>query len=84
MPEGEEEDIRVETAGQWTRGMMLLDRRNRKKVETTAEEEEVLKEVSGDTGNWLSARAGNRVRRVVGSPDEEEFGRYLLQRVLAL
>ena len=26
------EDIRVETAGQWTRGMHMVDRRNRKKV----------------------------------------------------
>ena len=25
------EDIRVETAGQWTRGMHIIDRRNRKK-----------------------------------------------------
>lgn len=26
------EDIRIETAGQWTRGMHVIDRRNRKKV----------------------------------------------------
>jgi len=26
------EDIRVETAGQWTRGMHIIDRRNRKKA----------------------------------------------------
>lgn len=30
QPKGPE-DIRVETAGQWTRGMHIVDRRNRKK-----------------------------------------------------
>lgn len=29
------EDIRVETAGQWTRGMHVIDRRNRKKAGAT-------------------------------------------------
>ncbi|KAF2093062.1 inosine-uridine preferring nucleoside hydrolase [Rhizodiscina lignyota] len=74
-PEGEEEDIRVETAGQWTRGMMVVDRRNRKKMDRELEVDgDVLEEVPGDAGNWLSSRAGNRVKRAVGSPGEEEFG----------
>ncbi|KAH8663022.1 Inosine/uridine-preferring nucleoside hydrolase domain-containing protein [Tricladium varicosporioides] len=32
------EDIRVETAGQWTRGMHIVDRRNRKKGGATVEQ----------------------------------------------
>jgi len=33
------EDIRVETAGQWTRGMHMIDRRNRKKAGVGASEQ---------------------------------------------
>ncbi|KAL8938774.1 MAG: hypothetical protein Q9216_003720, partial [Gyalolechia sp. 2 TL-2023] len=49
------EDIRIETVGQWTRGMCVVDRRDRKKAEKGEEE------VDGDMGEWLSWRKGNRV-----------------------
>lgn len=35
----------------------------------------------GDNGGWLSAYKGNRINRIVGSPGEEVFGPYLLERV---
>lgn len=72
------EDVRVETTGQWTRGMCVVDGRSRRR-----REEESLQEVPGDAGNWLSARSGNRLRRCVGTPDGGRgvFGRFLLGRL---
>ncbi|KAI9722215.1 MAG: hypothetical protein M1812_001687 [Candelaria pacifica] len=82
----EEEDIRVETAGQWTRGMCVVDRRGRKMMDQGQDGVGGLvgdrdADVSGDTGGWLSMRKGNRLKRVVGTPGEEGFGRYLLERI---
>ncbi|KAK5171566.1 putative nucleoside hydrolase [Cryomyces antarcticus] len=71
------EDIRVETSGQWTRGMCVVDRRNRRRREDDGEGGEV----PGDTGNWLGKGSGNRVGRVVGTPGEDKFGAYLLHRI---
>jgi len=97
------EDIRVETTGQWTRGMHVIDRRNRKKpgesnvgmqikspgaveilnpmdnltVDTTGEGDEV----PGDTMGWLNVKKGNRVTRIVGTPGEDAFGAYLMERI---
>lgn len=68
------EDIRVDTTGQWTRGMCVVDRRNRNKVE--AEEES-----SSDHGLWLNSKSGNRILRMDGSPVEDNFGEILLQRL---
>lgn len=73
----EAEDIRVETSGQWTRGMCVVDRRPRRLRAADGE----AGEVPGDTGNWLGRRAGNRVRRCVGTPGEERFAGELLGRV---
>ncbi len=70
------EDIRVETAGQWTRGMCIVDRRNRKRRDDNEENE-----ISGDIGNWLGKIIGNRIDRMVGSPGEELFAGYLLDRI---
>jgi hypothetical protein len=70
-------DIRVETAGQWTRGMCIVDRRNRKRRDDGVEGE-----VPGDTGNWLGLNAGNRIDRMVRSPGEDVFAEYLLERIL--
>ena len=71
----EGEDIRVETVGQWTKGMIVVDRRTRKKGGETEEE------VVGDKGGWLSRMKGNRVGRCVGTPGERELARFWLERV---
>ena len=75
----EDEDLRVESSGQWTRGMCVVDRRSRKK-----REDDLDGEIPGDTGNWLSARSGNRLRRCIGSPGEDLFGGFMLKRIFAL
>ncbi|KAK4540572.1 hypothetical protein LTR36_009102 [Oleoguttula mirabilis] len=74
-----DEDIRIETSGHWTRGMCVLDRRTRRK-----REDDDVGERAGDSGNWLSGAAGNRLGRCVGTPGEDVFGGYLLKRVFAL
>ncbi|KAH7028393.1 Inosine/uridine-preferring nucleoside hydrolase domain-containing protein [Macrophomina phaseolina] len=71
------EDIRVETSGQWTRGMCVVDRRERRLRDDDGEGGEV----PGDTGNWLSREAGNRIRRCVGTPGGERFATELLERI---
>jgi inosine-uridine nucleoside N-ribohydrolase len=79
---GAEEDIRVETAGQWTRGMCVVDRRNLKRDGMVVEGE--WEELPGDHGNWLNGRGGNRVRRAVESPVVERFERELLRRIFGV
>lgn len=74
-----DEDIRVETSGQWTRGMCLVDRRTRRK-----REDDSLEEIVSDAGNWLSNHAGNRLGRCVGTPGRDIFGAYMLKKVLDL
>jgi inosine-uridine nucleoside N-ribohydrolase len=68
------EDIRIETTGQWTRGACVVDRRNRRRIDSEVES-------SGDHGLWLSTRAGNRILRMDGSPGENEFGGILMERI---
>lgn len=86
------EDIRIETVGQWTRGMHVVDRRVRAKpgdrqnptVEThPADPMEALTfaEVPGDTMGWLSVRKGNRINRMVDSPGRELFAVELMKRL---
>lgn len=81
------EDIRVETAGQWTRGMHVVDRRGFRKAMVDdggldgEESELVMDEMPGDTGGWLRVGGGNRVRRVVRSPGESVFGDVLLDSI---
>ncbi|RDL42089.1 uncharacterized protein BP5553_02068 [Venustampulla echinocandica] len=92
------EDIRVETAGQWTRGMHVIDRRNRKKGDAVSAPKQVkspgavdianpmesmilIGDAPGDSGGWLSVNRGNRINRIVGTPGEDVFGPYLLERV---
>lgn len=70
------EDIRVETTGQWTRGMCVVDRRNRHRLEGDEES-------PNDHGRWLSSKAGNRVWRIDGSPAEENFGQVMLGRLFS-
>jgi len=72
----ENEDIRVETAGQWTRGQCLVDRRSRRR---RAEGDDG--ERPGDTGNWLSGASGNRLRQCTGTPGPQVFGEVMLKRI---
>jgi len=72
----QDEDIRIETSGQWTRGMCVVDRRSRRKRDDDHEGE-----IAGDHGNWLSARAGNRLGRCLQSPGTDVFGTYMLKKI---
>jgi len=77
----EPEDIRVETAGQWTRGMHVIDRRGRERklqADVTG-----LEEIPGDDDGWLHAHKGNRIYRVVGSPGDRIFKEVWLKQVFA-
>ncbi|EQB43503.1 inosine-uridine preferring nucleoside hydrolase [Colletotrichum gloeosporioides Cg-14] len=89
-PVAEPEDIRIETSGQWTRGMHVIDRRVRAKYTEAALESDstgegvdvlTLAEVPGDCGGWLSYSRGNRINRMVGSPGEELFAHDLMKRI---
>ena len=73
----EGEDVRVETQGQWTRGMCVVDRREMKMLEI----DDVEGEVKGDTGGWLQRGRGNRLDRCVGTPGEELLAPLLLDKV---
>ena len=86
------EDIRIETAGQWTRGMHVSDSRTRVKPSYMSETEVnpnvedrmetiTLDEVPGDTMAWLSVKKGNRVRRIIETPGETKFVLDLIKRV---
>lgn len=73
----EAEDIRVETQGQWTRGMCIVDRREMKMLAI----DDVGGEVKGDTGGWLQRGRGNRLDRCIGTPGEEVLAPLLLDKV---
>ena len=72
----EEEDIRVETTGQWTRGACVVDRRNRKKRQGSDDEDD---EVPGDSGGWLSSARGNRLGRCTGTPGGDKLAPLILK-----
>ncbi|RMZ88067.1 hypothetical protein DV736_g4702, partial [Chaetothyriales sp. CBS 134916] len=57
------EDVRVETRGQWSRGMTVGDRRGRKRRDSDGE-------APHDRGNWLGRKSGNRIIRMVRSGKE--------------
>ncbi|KAF3769118.1 hypothetical protein M406DRAFT_98899 [Cryphonectria parasitica EP155] len=86
------EDIRVETGGQWTLGMHVIDRRAISDPED--EEGGIIKtspedpldavefdEAPGDHKSWRDVTRGNRINRIVGSPGEELFEKFLMQRM---
>lgn len=73
------EDIRIETQGQWTRGMCVIDRRDRKKLTDDGGEGRTI--VETDHGGWLSKGKGNRVRRCVGTPGERVLARVMLEAI---
>lgn len=81
----QDEDIRVETMGQWTRGACVVDRRGKGKRKVDGD---VDVEVTSDRGGWRDERKGNRVTRVIGSPfgtggGEKGFAETLLRMMLA-
>lgn len=69
------EDIRVETTGQWTRGMTVIDKRPRKRRNSDGE-------APHDRGNWLGRISGNRVIRMMESPGRDLAGTWMLDRIL--
>ncbi|KAL6242959.1 hypothetical protein RBB50_010059 [Rhinocladiella similis] len=68
------EDIRVETAAQWSRGMTVGDKRPRKRRDSDGE-------APHDRGNWLGHKSGNRVYRMMESPGRDLAAKYLLDTV---
>ncbi|KAL2158501.1 hypothetical protein VTH06DRAFT_4268 [Thermothelomyces fergusii] len=87
------EDIRVETCGQWTKGMHIVDRRGRVKpgekntvVQTHPEDPMdavTVDDVPGDAMGWLSVRKGNRINRMLESPGRDTFAGILLDKIFA-
>lgn len=89
------EDVRVETGGQWTRGMCVVDRRGMRMVDGEGSEgkgggksgdAEILEaegEKSGDSGNWLSISKGNRLSRCVGTPGARVLAGVMLDTIFA-
>lgn len=72
---GSPEDIRVETQGQWTRGMTVADKRPRRRRDSDGE-------APHDRGNWLGRVSGNRIIRMMQSPGEDVAGTWMLDRIL--
>ena len=73
------EDIRIETTGQWTRGMCVIDRRGRKMRDDDSDEEDA--EVPGDSGGWLGKSSGNRIGRCIATPGELLLAQFLLNSI---
>ena len=73
------EDIRIETAGQWTRGMCVTDKRDRKMRDHDDGDDDG--DVPGDTGCWLSQSRGNRIDRCVETPGRGKLAPYLLRSI---
>lgn len=78
------EDIRIETQGQWTRGMCIIDRRDRKMLTDDPGKGEGENVVQSDNGGWLSKDKGNRVRRCVGTPGERVLARVMLDAIFGI
>lgn len=72
----EGEDLRVETVGQWTRGLFLSNGISRERKEDSEDNE-----TPGDINSLLAGGDGNRINRFVGSPGPDIFGRLLLKRI---
>jgi inosine-uridine nucleoside N-ribohydrolase len=68
------EDIRVETTGQWTRGMYVLDRRMIGKTKFGSD-------VPGDEFGWLNVHRGNQIHRYLNSPGLDILAPFLLESI---
>lgn len=92
------EDIRIETAGSWTKGMHVADRRGKRRPAEEAvaaalaagknplDDPEIVKldTVKGDDESWLSVLKGNSVGRIIESPGIELFEEDLMKRIYGL
>lgn len=70
-----EEDIRIESKGQWTRGQTIGDKRARKRRNSDGERPH-------DRGNWLGNHSGNSILRMLESPGREKAAEYLIDSIL--
>lgn len=87
------EDIRIETCGQWTRGMHVVDKRVRARpgekdttVQTHPEDPRdavIFDDVPGDTRGWLNPRKGNRINRMISSPGQDIFADVMMKKLFA-
>ena len=77
----ENQDIRVEVNGQWTKGGCVSDRRDRQKMEELEFDENNLRERTGDEGGWLSHKRGNRVGVCTRTPGTDAFTKTFLDTV---
>ena len=59
--------------------MCVVDKRNRRK-----REDKDVGEKPGDSGNWLSGAAGNRLARCTATTVEKTFGELMLKEILAI
>lgn len=85
------EDIRIETCGQWTRGMHVVDKRLRSRPAELAAMASVdpredpnvvsIDNVPGDEMGWQSVLKGNRVNRLIETPGEDIFKDVWMNRV---
>ena len=71
------EDIRMESVGQWTRGMAVIDTRQRRKAKPGDK-------VKGDVHDWLGAESGNRIKRIVKTGYESSFEKLMLEQIFGL
>ena len=74
----EGEDLRVETAGQWTRGTYISDRRDRKRREDDDGEGD---HAPNDTDGWLSSARGNRLGLCLQTPGERALAPLMLDMI---
>jgi len=74
----EEQDIRVEASGQWSRGAFIVDRRGGAKKKRGAER--------GDIGDWLDIDKGNRIRVIKESPGDgaNKFGDEMVEKIFGV
>ena len=73
----QDEDIRIETAGQWTRGMCVVDRRNRKRRDDDIEHGDE----ASDNGEWLRRSRGNNIGRCIATPGDRVLAPFLLDTI---
>lgn len=70
----EDEDIRIETSGQWARGACFVDRRGQLKRDD-------LEDLAGDEGGWLSTATGNRIHRCIATPGVGGLAPFMLNTI---